>query len=101
MTADRNGTPDAKDDTKDPTQQPTPGLEKGGLEEQAIRDQQHTGNHHKPGDEAGGADRRGGTRAGAENVEPVDGPVSTPAPDSTPDGGDTSHGVPGDRRQTG
>jgi len=33
---------------------------------QRIRDQQHTGNHDTPG-----ADRFGGTRAGAENVEPV------------------------------
>lgn len=32
-----------------------------------IRQQQHTGNH----DPAGGADRFGGTRAGAENVEPT------------------------------
>lgn len=32
--------------------------------------QQDTGNHKKPGSpEAGGADRFGGTRAGAENVE--------------------------------
>lgn len=34
--------------------------------------QQDTGNHGKPGTErAGGADRLGGTRAGAENVERV------------------------------
>jgi hypothetical protein len=33
--------------------------------------QQNTGTHKKPGSaEAGGADRYGGTRAGAENVEP-------------------------------
>ncbi|MDB5363307.1 MAG: hypothetical protein JWO51_4604 [Rhodospirillales bacterium] len=33
--------------------------------------QQHTGNHPQPGaKDAGGADRFGGTRAGAENVEP-------------------------------
>lgn len=33
-------------------------------------DQQNTGNHKKPGAaDAGGADRVGGTRAGAENVE--------------------------------
>jgi hypothetical protein len=33
-------------------------------------DQQNTGNHKKPGTkETGGADRLGGTRAGAENVE--------------------------------
>ncbi len=32
--------------------------------------QQDTGNHKKPGaPDAGGADRFGGTRAGAENVE--------------------------------
>ncbi len=34
-------------------------------------DQQNTGNHKKPGaKEAGGADKVGGTRAGATNVEP-------------------------------
>ncbi|MBV8614153.1 MAG: hypothetical protein JOY66_10340 [Acetobacteraceae bacterium] len=33
-------------------------------------DQQNTGNHKKPGTpETGGADRFGGTRTGAENVE--------------------------------
>ncbi|MBV9655726.1 MAG: hypothetical protein JOZ42_14320 [Acetobacteraceae bacterium] len=33
--------------------------------------QQHTGNHPKPGEaDKGGADRFGGTRTGAENVEP-------------------------------
>jgi len=33
--------------------------------------EQNTGNHKKPGaKEAGGADKLGGTRAGAENVEP-------------------------------
>jgi hypothetical protein len=33
-------------------------------------DEQNTGNHKKPGaQDAGGADKRGGTRAGAENVE--------------------------------
>ena len=41
--------------------------------EQSIEhtdDQQNTGNHKKPGfPDAGGADRLGGTRAGAENVE--------------------------------
>ena len=41
----------------------------------ATRQQQHTGNHDKPGPEKGGADRHGGTRDGAENVEP------TPDPD--------------------
>ena len=35
-------------------------------------DQQNTGNHKKPGaSDAGGADKLGGTRAGAENVEPA------------------------------
>ena len=35
-------------------------------------DQQNTGNHKKPNSPgAGGADRVGGTRAGAENVESV------------------------------
>lgn len=34
-------------------------------------DQQNTGNHKKPdAPDAGGADRFGGTRTGAENVEP-------------------------------
>jgi len=34
--------------------------------------QQNTGNHKKPASpEAGGADRFGGTREGAENVEPA------------------------------
>jgi hypothetical protein len=33
--------------------------------------QQHTGNHDKPGPEAGGGDRHGGTRDGAENLEPT------------------------------
>ena len=33
--------------------------------------EQNTGNHKKPGaPEYGGADRLGGTRTGAENVEP-------------------------------
>ena len=35
-----------------------------------VRQQQHTGNHEKPGREAVAGDVRGGTRAGAENVEP-------------------------------
>jgi hypothetical protein len=39
---------------------------------ETVRDQQHTGNHGKPGEEAHGSDRRGGTRAGAENVEPTE-----------------------------
>jgi hypothetical protein len=33
------------------------------------REQQHTGNHDPPEQAKGGADRFGGTRAGAENVE--------------------------------
>jgi hypothetical protein len=41
--------------------------------EQSVRhteDQQNTGNHKKPdAPEARGADRFGGTRAGAENIE--------------------------------
>jgi len=44
--------------------------------EQSIRhtaDQQNTGNHPRPGTpESEGADRLGGTRAGAENVEPTE-----------------------------
>jgi hypothetical protein len=50
---------------------------KGGTERdgdaklaEKVRDQQDTGNHDKPGEEAHGSDRRGGTRSGAENVEP-------------------------------
>ena len=43
--------------------------------EQSIKhteDEQNTGNHKVPGaPDAGGADRIGGTRAGAENVENV------------------------------
>ena len=36
-------------------------------------DQQNTGNHKKPGTpDAQGADRFGGTRAGAENLEEVE-----------------------------
>ena len=35
-----------------------------------TQDQQNTGNHKKPGaPDQGGADRIGGTRTGAENVE--------------------------------
>jgi hypothetical protein len=40
-------------------------------EVETARQQQHTGNHEKPGPEAGGSDRHGGTRDGAENVEPT------------------------------
>jgi hypothetical protein len=36
-----------------------------------ARQQQHTGNHDKPGPERGGSDRHAGTRHGAENVEPA------------------------------
>ena len=37
--------------------------------------EQDTGNHKKPGaKDAGGADRFGGTRKGAENVEPASAP---------------------------
>ena len=36
-----------------------------------ARQQQHTGNHDKPGPEQGESDRHGGTRHGAENVEPA------------------------------
>ena len=39
---------------------------------QHTLDEQNTGNHKKPGaPEAGGADKFGGTRKGAENVEPA------------------------------
>lgn len=42
-------------------------------------DEQNTGNHKKPGaEDAGGADRFGGTRAGAENLEPSGGAASEP-----------------------
>jgi hypothetical protein len=40
--------------------------------EQTVKhtdDQQNTGNHRKP--DAGGPDKFGGTRKGAENVEPA------------------------------
>lgn len=44
--------------------------------EETVRhtgDQQNTGTHKKPGSaEEKGADRFGGTRAGEENVEPVE-----------------------------
>ena len=46
--------------------------------EQTIRhtdDEQNTGNHKEPGaKDAGGSDRFGGTRKGAENVEPGQSP---------------------------
>ena len=38
--------------------------------EKSVRERQHTGNHDKAAAETAGADQRGGTRAGAENVEP-------------------------------
>ena len=42
---------------------------------QHTDDQQNTGNHKKPGaPDQGGADRFGGTRSGAENVEPPSAP---------------------------
>jgi hypothetical protein len=45
--------------------------------EQTVKhtdDQQNTGNHRKPdAPDAGGPDKFGGTRKGAENVEPEDG----------------------------
>lgn len=77
MTSQAPQTPGPKgmvNDEKDPTQRLPPNLETGGVEEQRIRDQQHTGNHQKPNQEADGSDVRGGTRAGAENVEPTDKP---------------------------
>lgn len=45
-------------------------------------DQQNTGNHKKPGaPDAGGADKVGGTRTGAENLEPskTEKPSDSPA----------------------
>jgi len=39
-------------------------------EVETVRQEQHTGNHNKPGPEAGGSDRHGGTRHGAENQTP-------------------------------
>ncbi len=62
-------------DPKDPTQRmpdaPEAGEGAGDAEARRILEQQHTGNHQKPAGES--ADARGGTRAGAENVEPRDG----------------------------
>jgi len=71
--ADKQQKPEASppvDYPKDPTQRMPPPVQRGDRSDQAVRDQQHTGNHDKPGREAHGADDRGGTRAGAENVEP-------------------------------
>jgi hypothetical protein len=50
---------------KDMAEKPT------NAEVETVRQDQHTGNHNKPGPEAGGSDRHGGTRHGAENVEPT------------------------------
>jgi hypothetical protein len=47
-----------------------PERESVGDVEKSIRQQQHIGNHDKPDSETAGADQHGGTRAGAENVEP-------------------------------
>ena len=41
----------------------------GKPEVETARQQQHTGNHARPERASGGADRFGGTRAGAANVE--------------------------------
>lgn len=47
-------------------------------------DEQNTGNHKKPGaPDAGGADRFGGTRAGAENLEDPQGGQPEGAGDTT------------------
>jgi hypothetical protein len=55
---------------------------------QHTEDQQNTGNHKKPGaPDAKGADRFGGTRAGAENVEPK----PTGSPDSDRHAAETAH----------
>ena len=43
----------------------------GGKPGEDMRQQQHTGNHDRPEQATGGADRFGGTRRGAENVEPA------------------------------
>lgn len=46
-----------------------------------TEDQQNTGNHKKPGaPDAGGADRFGGTRTGAETVEPTEPSPDAPKP---------------------
>lgn len=54
----------ARDSSIDPAAKKDP-----TARERAGNPQQHTGNHGKPGPERGGADRHGGTRDGAENVE--------------------------------
>jgi hypothetical protein len=55
------------DEGKETTQESGAG-DKPSVDE--ARRQQHTGNHDRPERETGGADRFGGTRAGAANVEP-------------------------------
>ena len=46
-----------------------PALKKGAKEVETIKQQQHTGNHDRPGQERAGNEELGGTRAGKENVE--------------------------------
>jgi hypothetical protein len=60
---------DMQDEAKRKDRAGGKGSGEAGLAE-TVRQQQHTGSHDKPGEEAHGSDRRGGTRAGAENVEP-------------------------------
>lgn len=57
------------DRPEDPTQRMPEASQGADDEARRILEQQHTGNHQKPGAESGAADRRGGTRAGAETVE--------------------------------
>jgi hypothetical protein len=52
------------------TTDPTDAAHAGGKPGAELRQQQHTGNHDRPERAGGGADRFGGTRAGADNVEP-------------------------------
>lgn len=47
---------------------------KAGQDAETARQQQHTGNHERRTEQPSGADKFGGTRAGAENVEPSGGP---------------------------
>ncbi len=71
-------------------------------------DQQNTGNHKVSGErDAGGADRFGGTRSGAENVEhvPVPPKDGSTKPDVTGEGGAKLDGSappkqPGELRET-
>jgi hypothetical protein len=51
----------------DSTQPVTPGPDSDAAK---TRGQQHTGNHDRPAKEKAGNEKLGGTRAGAENVEP-------------------------------